>query len=247
MGLFNWSKKKEDIPIEDKGWIKVRIGFNLNGDIPKKEIISMFDKLSKNLKQGSFFFNKLDNSFGFGSPFVEEQNVIKKANFIETKHLSKSFITKIDREKDNWHITFTSSGSVLPVGSANLRINVSEEDNLYRLQELDEDLVILWQIDKYLKEKYNLEGNPCSFNTGFNGKKPTMEIKWSLMTYEFNVEDGLKYDSELTKKCFGVGVQERIDLIKKTKKKFLGDRKDVTTMVETEKWLSAVKKLTEKE
>ena len=200
MGLFNWNKKKEDIPIEDKGWIKVRLGFYLNGEIPKNIIISSLEKISENLKQGCFFFNSLDNSFGYGSPFVKKPNTIITANFIKTKCLSKSFITKINKDNNNWHVVFA------PLG----------KDSLYKLQELDEDLYILWNVDKDIRERFNLEGNPASFNTGFNGKKPTMEIKWSLMTYEFDVEDGIKYDTNiLTKECFGMGVQERIDFISK--------------------------------
>lgn len=229
MGLFGWGKK--EAPIEDKGWIKVRLSFYINEKLSQKEIDKEIKELTEVFINAQSFFDQNNNYLGYGNPKITPNGVslltYGKVKDIHARGLSKFFFIEAEKEKDRLRLIFSPQG----------------KDSLYKLAELNEDLYILWQLDKFLRESYDIEGNPASFNTKFNGKKPAMEEKEFLMTFEYNVEDRIKYDAnELAEKCLG-DFYDKLEVVKKNKEDTKTRELKVTDAIERSNWLKAVEEL----
>ena len=251
MGLFTRFNKKEEKlskdtfisgknnkPDDEREWVEILFSFYLNGDISKEEMAKECLEIIEIFMNGQSMFNDEDEYISYANPKISKEATFLyrgKLTELHSKKLSKMFFPEMKKEGESWHIICKAKGK-------------NGKDSKYSLNELYQDLYILWHIDEDLRARYGLEeGTPCSFNALFINGKPGIKSFEKLIRFQFKVEDQLEYESNpLIFKCLSMSIKERFDFIRKNKKKVLGDKKDISTIAETEKWISAVEKLLER-
>ena len=229
--------EKEYEPEEDQGWIEVRFSFYLDGNIPRKEIAKECKELIEIFMNGQSFINEEGEYLGYGNPKINKNvsfltyGSVKK---FHSKPLSKLFIPQIVGNKiikGRWHIICKPAG----------------DNSKYKIKQLHEDMFILWNIDKDLRERYGIgSGVEASADIKMIKGNPKLIRKENLMIIEYNVEERIKYKNignKITDKIFGGSLSEQIGYIKTGK-----SLRKITKKEEQDKnnWIKAVDKLLEK-
>jgi hypothetical protein len=236
MGLFNKNKKEKQEIIEKKGWINVKFVFYLDGKTQKKEIAKECLEIIEIFMNGQSNFDDKGNFLGYANPKINKEAsflVNRKVKGIYSKGLHSLFVPEFKKTERGWKIT------CFPNGKDGKKIK-------YKINDLYEDLYILWQLDKDFRERYGIgEGTQASFDTNFIGKKPIVIKKEKTIIMDFKVEDRIKYDdNDLAEKIFGDTFYSQFKAVKKNKPSRKLTKKEKQ---ERERWLEEVSKLLEKE
>jgi hypothetical protein len=213
-----------------KDWIYFRLGFNINGDIPRKKINELFSKTKECFKNKMFFYNKLTDSL-MTDPLSKEKETGELYMLSGTSSwlIKKSFDTTIEREDDTWHVFFTPS----------------KGEGLYDPEDLDKDLPVFCRLDEKIQKELKIEGNPPTFNIGFEDGQPTLEQKEGFLTYKYRVEDRLRYENEYkTPIVFLAGKFK--NFYKVIKKNNPGKALKIQDAIDRTNWMEAVEDILKK-